>query len=72
MSGPVDFETRYRFDSEDEEEKYCEITMQRLKDKRNFGEIILIPQKRGFERNFALSIHVTTTLLVKPHVFFFS
>ena len=33
MSGPVDFETRYRFDSEDEEEKYCEITMQRLKDK---------------------------------------
>ena len=36
MSGPVDFDARYRFDSEDEEEKYCEITMQRLKDKRNF------------------------------------
>ena len=33
MSGPVDFDARYRFDSEDEEEKYCEITMQRLKDK---------------------------------------
>lgn len=44
--------------------------MQRLKDKRNFGEIILIPQKRGFERNFALSIHVSNDFFNKAARFF--